>query len=180
MSYPAWPEYALDPPPLNDSYKFRFPDLIIRTDFEQGPARQRRAFRNGPTTFSPTWAMTPAEFEFFKGWHKWIAGDGESWFTMPVFDGSDYHKRLVRFVKGPLEPFRDGGEWMTAAQLETMDNIYAGNTETALMMLTWGTETAAGDLADEFHAAVLALAADFSGHHIVGDGAGGPALGTGP
>lgn len=160
MSYPEWPAYALAPPPLNESYKLTLPDTVIRTDFEQGLARQRRVFSNGPTGITLTWPMTSKEFKFFLAWKQWALAAGEGWFTLPVFYGDDYHVTVVRFVKGPLEPTRSGGEWMTTAQLETMDSIYPTMTETASMMLTWDTELSLETVCNDFHAVVAALSAD--------------------
>lgn len=166
--YPAWPDWALDPPPLNDSYEVQFPDLIVRTDFEQGESIQRQLFRNGPTAFVVTWPMTNAQWVLFKGWYDRFASGGQ-WFTCPVFDGGagddaddGYTTRTIRFVKNTLKTTRDGGEWMVSVTYETMDKIAPSESDTAALALTWNADdgTEAGDVADLFHAALVQLQGD--------------------
>ena len=71
---PAWPSYAFDHEPLNEGWRLDLPDGTLRSDFEQGPARQRQVFRNAPTTIYGQWAMTPAEFKMFKAFQNIVGG----------------------------------------------------------------------------------------------------------
>jgi hypothetical protein len=159
--YPNWPDYIVDPPPLNETYKATLPDLVERTDFEQGLARQQQIYASGPTTFMMAWPMTPAQYRLFLGW-KFNALKGDGWFNLPVFDTDDAHSRVIRFVKGPIEVGREGGEWMFAAQVETMENIWPDAVETASGMLTWNSDLSLEEVVDLFHANVAALTADMA------------------
>jgi hypothetical protein len=144
----------LPAPPLNDGYAVTLADNLQRTDFEQGESRQRNIFRSGATQYSITWPMTPQQFDIFKGVLRWILCDGNGWFTMPVFDGQDYVTRKVRFIKQPMAPKRDGGEWMTSAIVETMDDIAPDQTSTIAALLTFGSGETVQDFVARFHDAV--------------------------
>jgi hypothetical protein len=163
-TYPNWPDYALDPPPFNDDLAETFPNLVIRTDWEQGAARQRRVFASGPSTFSTTWFWTPDEYVFFKGWFNGVIASGEGWFNLSVFDGNAYNTRLVRFVLGPVKVGRDGGEWKFSGTIETMDNTSPTQTDWAVSALTWppASGVVLDDLVDGFHTAVAQLVTDLA------------------
>lgn len=152
--YPAWPAFALPAPPLNDSYKITLANNNRRTDMEQGLPVQRNIFRSAPTAYAVTWPMTPKQFALFMGIRKHLLADANGWFRLDVFDGEDYVERVVRFVSQPTEPTRDGGEFITSAVIETLDDIVLSADDTQALMLTYGSGMDIQGLSDRMHYAV--------------------------
>lgn len=148
-----WPDDVLPPFPMNDSYKITFADLLQRTDFEQGPARQRNVFASGATLYSITIVLNPIQLQIFTGVYFRELHAGADWFEAPVFDGPDYTVRTVRFVKGTMgPPTRSGGEWMMPFVFETNDDIVPDATTLGALLLTYGTTFSVDTQADSFHA----------------------------
>jgi hypothetical protein len=148
---PAWPSYAFDHEPLNEGWRLDLPDGTLRSDFEQGPARQRQVFRNAPTTIYGQWAMTPAEFKMFKAFQN-IVGGGQ--FTAPIFVDENYVEARISFKKGTVTTQRSGGEWIVTAQAETMDKLIDSEAEYVVNLLTFGTDEDVATLLGIFHQAV--------------------------
>ncbi len=137
-TYPAWPAGILPAPSLNDNLEQQYPDLVIRTDFDQGAPRQRSVFQSGVTTQWITWPMNPAQARIFHGWWASEISSGVDWFTLDLFVDDDYYNHVVRFVGGqPTKLKRQGGEWLYAAQVETMDFTAPDEVTTAELMLTY-------------------------------------------
>jgi hypothetical protein len=143
---PAWPNGVLPSPSLSDDLAQQYPDLITRTDFDQGPSRQRSNWQSGPTTQWITWPMNAVQLRIFHGFWRNEISNGADWFTMPIFADDCYQTFTVRFVDvaQPVSSTsggqitRSGGEWIYAAVIETMDETAPDETETASLMLTYG------------------------------------------
>jgi len=154
MSLPAWPAFAIDYHPLNEDYAVQLPDLVNRTDFEQGLSRQRQIFTSGPVIYQVTWPMTPAQMNIFEGWRKNALGGGNCWFLIPVFWPDTYVTRQARFVKNSIQIKRQGGEWIVSAQIELAELPTLSDTDTAVAMLTYGTSQTVDQLVTALHTAV--------------------------
>lgn len=146
--YPAWPDFIVDPFPLNDNYEQDAPDAVLRSDFEQGEARQRNIFRNAPTVFTLQWAMSPEQYQIFKGFLTAVNGGK---FTIPVFSDTGYVTVTAQFVKGSIKTTRDGNDFIVAAQLETMDSLSLGPTDYGYALFIFGSDDS---VFDSFHTAV--------------------------
>lgn len=135
---PAWPDGVLPSPSLNDNLDQTYPDLVIRSDFDQGASRQRSVYQSGPTTQSITWPMNPRMARIFHGWWTNEISNGADWFTIELFVDDEYRTYKARFVGGkPTQLKRSGGEWLYAAVIETLDVTAPDEYETAEMMLTY-------------------------------------------
>jgi len=135
---PAWPDSILPAPSLNDNLDTTYPDLVIRTDFDQGASRQRSVYQSGPTTQSITWPMSPVQARIFHGWWTYEISSGADWFTIDLFTDDDYRSYKARFVGGkPTKLQRQGGEWLYAAVVETLDVTAPDEYRTAALMLTF-------------------------------------------
>jgi hypothetical protein len=152
MALPAWPDWVIDFEPLNDPLEMDPPDdVILRSDFEQGMARQRRIFRNGVTTFNLQWALSADQHAVFIGFMRVVRGGK---FTVPVFVSNAYVTVTAQFVAKSLKSTRSGGEWIVAAQVETADVLEPGDTDYASLLLTYGSDQSVEELSDLFHDAV--------------------------
>ncbi|HWB96056.1 MAG TPA: hypothetical protein VG672_05125 [Bryobacteraceae bacterium] len=148
---PAWPEFAIPFAPLNDPFAQTPGDSLLRSDFEQGMARQRRVFRSKTTTFDLQWAMTPEQYAVWKGFRGLVAG-GQ--FTVPVFADADYVTVTAQFVAGSIKATRSGGEWIVAAQVETQDKLEPLEEDYVVTLLLWGYGGTLDDFMAAFHTAV--------------------------
>lgn len=80
----------------------------LRSEFEYGPARQRRRFTRRVTSFTASIKMSEAEFAQFEGFWSDNLGGGVSWFNMPVYLGRNgYEVKRVRFT-APFSVKDDG------------------------------------------------------------------------
>jgi hypothetical protein len=77
-------------------------DPHARSDFDQGPARQRKRFTNSPSYISFTGIARTDLFPLFKAFYHNKINDGADWFTAKVWDGDTYTTRTVRF----REPYK--------------------------------------------------------------------------
>lgn len=145
VTYPFWPSSILPAPSLSDNLAQQYPNLITRTDFDQGPSRQRSNYQGGPTTQWIVWPMNAVQLRIFHGFWRNEINNGADWFYLPIFADNDYQTFLVRFVDvaQPISSSsggqitRNAGEWMYAAVVETMDETAPDETETASLMLTY-------------------------------------------
>lgn len=94
----TWP--ASLPLPQRDGYGYQQPELLARADFALG-SRSRQLFKDGPDTFTATLELTPAQWQFLQGWHRFVLGNGAAWFSMPLLAAGTLEQREVRLT-GPL------------------------------------------------------------------------------
>lgn len=165
-TYPKWPDSILPAPSVSDNLAQQYPDLITRTDFDQGPARQRSNFQGGPTTQWLVWPMNAVQLRIFHGFWRNEINNGVDWFYIPVFTDNDYQPLLVRFVGGISQPVssspngqitRSASEWLYAAVFETMDDTAPDETETASLMLTYGGCLTLDQVVGNFHNALQSI-----------------------
>lgn len=137
-TYPAWPSGIIPAPSLNDNLEMQYPDLVIRSDFDQGAARQRTVYDNGPTTQWLTWPMNPMQAKIFHSWWRNEIASGADWFTLWLFIDDAYYFHVCRFVGGqPTKLKRQGGEWLYAAQVETLDETSVDEVCAAVLALQY-------------------------------------------
>ncbi|MGA7673552.1 MAG: hypothetical protein WCA78_00725 [Rhizomicrobium sp.] len=138
---PPWPEAVLLPEPLNDQFAHQLADPINRADFSSGDIEQTRPFTAAATLFDISWPFTNAQYKTFRAFVKWRLADGEKWFTIPFFHGSDYDDRTVRFVKKTLGSSRNGYDWIVKAQIEMRDFAPLSEADATILALGGGDET---------------------------------------
>jgi hypothetical protein len=117
---PAWPA-QLPSQPLNESLNVAFPDPLIRADFDDGYAPQRRVFFAAPATYAAVIPLSYSQYDLFRAWRKYRILNGQGWFTMPVFRGNSYQTRTVRIAKGGLKASWEGPDWLLNIALEMRD-----------------------------------------------------------
>ena len=119
VSMPA----GLNSRPLQDGYTFEPHEPLLRTDMEQGPARQRRLFANSPSVIQPVWPWSFDEFEVFRAWYHKDLHDGQDWFWAKVFIGGREQLGLCRFAEA-YQPSLVKIEWHVTAKIEVRNVEY--------------------------------------------------------
>jgi len=160
---PRWPESALPAPSLSDNLSMDFPDLVTRTDFDQGLPRQRSLYEGGATRQYITWPMDATQLRIFHGFWRNELANGTNWFTLPIFNDDDYRDFTVRFIAAPQSNGNAGqithnaGEWMYAAVIETLDETAPDETETAELLLTFEETMSLADIVASLRGALDTL-----------------------
>lgn len=98
MTLEAWP-FDLNYLAEIGTYGLEPHDDLTRTEFDYGPAAQRRRFVNSYPKVTFSISMTSLEFETFKAFYHYDLLDGMRWFTMPVYFGSTESVVKTRFTK---------------------------------------------------------------------------------
>ena len=107
MTTPTWPS-NLNNLAERGSWNKSPNEPVLRSEFDNGPARARRRFTRQITTISFTVQMTEEEHEAFEGFFQDDLRSGAVWFNMSVYLGRrGYETTRVRFT----EPYqvRDAG-----------------------------------------------------------------------
>jgi hypothetical protein len=163
---PRWPDSILPAPSLSDNLSVDWPEVVTRTDFDQGASRQRSNWQSGATTQWIMWPMNAVQLRIFHGFWRGEINNGSDYFTLPIFADDDYQEFTVRFVAIPRQIStssnsaitRQDGEWMYAAVVETMDETAPDETETASLMLTYGQcALDLGQVVSMFRSAIVTL-----------------------
>lgn len=111
----TWPTNL--PLPLTSSYGIQPQQGFIRTDMDQGPARQRRRFTTTPTIYPVKFMMTESEFGIFESWFRDEADDGAAWFDIQLRGGTGLQTVEARFMQG-WSASRVAPNYEVQAQLE--------------------------------------------------------------
>lgn len=93
----TWPTNL--PDPLTSGYSIQPQQAFIRTDMDQGPARQRRRFTTTPTVYSVKWIMSEQQFGIFESWFRDEVDDGAAWFTINLRGGTGIQAVEARFMQ---------------------------------------------------------------------------------
>lgn len=93
----TWPTNF--PDPLTSGYSIQPQQAFIRTDMDQGPARQRRRFTTTPTVYSVKWIMSEQQFGIFESWFRDEVDDGAAWFTINLRGGTGIQAVEARFMQ---------------------------------------------------------------------------------
>ena len=109
------------PMPLAEPYAVKPADGVVRTDMEQGPARQRREFTQVPTKIPVKWRFTDAQYAVFDAWYQWKGKAGAEWFVIPLRSGLGVIDHVARFTKQYEAPLSSGGFWLVTVELEVRD-----------------------------------------------------------
>lgn len=111
-----WPSTL--PPPRKDSYQLNFEQNFIRTEMDQGNARQRKRFTRTRATIPLVWRFKETQLATFEAWFHYQINDGVSWFEMTLWNGQGFNPYQVRFTKAPQAKAVGGNLFDVAAELE--------------------------------------------------------------
>lgn len=122
------------PMPLAEPYAVKPADGVVRTDMEQGPARQRREFTQVPTKIPVKWRFTDAQYAVFDAWYQWKGKAGAEWFVIPLRSGLGVIDHIARFTKQYEAPLSSGGFWLVTVELEVRDRPVLSEAELDILL----------------------------------------------
>lgn len=108
------------PLPLVPGYGLRRRPNILRTEKEDGHARQRRRTIDSPSDYPVVFEFTAAEYMVFDSWFHYDAADGAAWFNIELLAAIGLANHEARVKEGKLDDdLLPGGNWRVACVLET-------------------------------------------------------------
>jgi hypothetical protein len=120
----AWP--AVLPLPTFDAYAVEPLDAALRTEMEQGAARQRQVYTRVPERITVRWRFTQWQYAIFRSWYANRAKRGAAFFTMSLLSGLGMVEHEVRFVGRGATPWRAtpmrGPRWIVTSTLEVRES----------------------------------------------------------
>lgn len=120
----SWP--ALLPLPTFQGYGIEPLDSVLRTDMEQGAARQRQVYTKVPERISVRWRFSLWEYALFRSWYRYKAKAGAEWFTITLLTGLGMAGHEVRFAGQGKAPYRAvpnrGQYWIVTSVLEVRES----------------------------------------------------------
>jgi hypothetical protein len=106
------------PLPTVDGYGIQPQAAFIRTDMDQGPARQRRRFTTAPTHYPVRWVFTEPQLGTFESWYEGAADAGAGWFTVQLRNGQGLQTVEARFIEPWQASMLSGRHYQVTATLE--------------------------------------------------------------
>jgi len=123
----TWP--ATLPAPETDGYTIEPQQAFIRTDMDQGPARQRRRFTTAPTHHQVKWILTEAQLATLESWFDGSINGGASWFAISLRNGQGLQTVEARFI-APFQAAKlPGLSYAVTATLEVRNRPVSAWTE---------------------------------------------------
>jgi len=92
----TWPSTL--PKPQASGYALKPTQAFLRTNVDQGPARQRRRFSVVPTTIPVSFKLTLDQLATFEAWWHYEITDGAGWFTTTLGNGMGFFSCQARFT----------------------------------------------------------------------------------
>ncbi len=89
---------AILPKPLLSSFQGRVGTTVQRTDFDSGPARQRRKFTDAPDALQLSWRLDATQMTAFRDFYKTTLHDGTDWFNLALNIGNGLQNYEARFT----------------------------------------------------------------------------------
>lgn len=137
------------PAPLVPGYGLRRRPNMLRTEKEDGHARQRRRTIDSPTNYQVVWEFSAFEYMVFDAWFHYDAADGAAWFNIELLAAIGLANHEARIKDGKLEDdLLPGGNWRVTGVLETRQRPMLDQGAAALL---------ADDTADALFAAMAAF-----------------------
>lgn len=99
---PSWP--ATLPQPRASGYGIQPVSAFVRTDMDDGAARQRRRFTSTPSRIAVAWQLSLLQYATFEGFVAYDINDGASWFAVDLLSGMGISRMQARFMEDP--PFK--------------------------------------------------------------------------
>lgn len=96
-------------------------NAFLRTDMEQGNARQRRLSASVPDRMDLSWRLVGVQMQAWRAWYKHQLLDGTAWFPCEVTDGAQIVTANLRFIKPPEIRLEAGNIWTATAEVEAAD-----------------------------------------------------------
>ena len=101
MPLPAWPSECNSWALLGSWQVAQMDNAPLTSDMNAGTTRSRRKYTMRITPMSFTLVFPDSELSAFKTFHAETLSAGSARFTMPVWDGTAYVERTVKFKSPP-------------------------------------------------------------------------------
>jgi len=106
------------PRPLISSYGVTPENAMIRTDFDVGPARQRKRFTATPRKLDIAWTFNSDEMPTFLDFYETTVNHGTDWFNYNLDIGKGFMLYSTRFTQ-PYKAIKTSYRtWNVSTQLE--------------------------------------------------------------
>ena len=99
------------PLPEGSQYEFEFGSQVIRSDMDDGLARQRRRYTSHVDKFAVSVYLDDVQLEEFERFVREDIGGGAAWFMMPLRDGQGVRDMEVRIIEGRYNIQKMGLKW---------------------------------------------------------------------
>ncbi|MBR8084566.1 hypothetical protein [Burkholderia vietnamiensis] len=119
MALVAWPDRL--PAPMAAGYSYQPQAPFIRTNMDNGLARQRRRFISIPTQVSVTWTLSQEQLALFEAFVHYDLLDGVCWFSAVVFSGMERQNVKARMISAYKIDNIEPGVWKASVTLETIN-----------------------------------------------------------
>lgn len=105
--------------PLPDAIEIAPEDINLRTQMEKGPDRVRGRATAGITQIAQQWTLKGTELILFRTMFHTTLNQGRDWVdTAPIFTGTAYENKTVRFVGIYRSRYATYDQWIVNATLE--------------------------------------------------------------
>ncbi|MEN9923916.1 MAG: hypothetical protein RL268_42 [Pseudomonadota bacterium] len=119
----VWPSFL--PAPEVDGYSIQPQAAFVRTDMDQGPARQRRRFTTAPTLYPVKWILTEEQMELLEAWYDGAVDAGAAWFLVTLRNGRGLQQVEARFIQPWQAGLLSGWHYEVSATLEVRNRPLA-------------------------------------------------------
>lgn len=129
-----WP--ATLPLPSFDGYALQRRSPLRRTDFDVGPARQRRFTSRTPAEFPVQLEFTAWEEMIFDSWCEERAKQGAVWFNIALLSGRGLESYEARIKSGAdqVDRPRNGARWVATLTLEVRNRPMLTDSDLDLLL----------------------------------------------
>lgn len=121
MTTPDFPP-AL-PAPQKDGHGIAGATEFLRTDFETGPARQRRIFTGSFAKMNVSWVLTSTELLTYREFYQETISAGTRAFKLNLWLDNKFTNAVVRFTARPKEDFMGPFTWKVAGEVEILQEL---------------------------------------------------------
>lgn len=122
----SWPDTL--PLPTFDGYAVEPREATLRTDMEQGEARQRQLYTRVPERVTVRWRFTQWHYALFRSWYRYKGKRGAEWFSITLLTGLGMVAHEARFIGSGSTPYHaepvrgsGGAKWTVTCTLETRE-----------------------------------------------------------
>lgn len=101
MTLVAWPSTTVLPLPTLAGHGIDEQTAFVRSDMDNGFARQRKRFSKVPSSMKATLLLTQDQARYFEFFFRHKIDQGTDWFEMPVLIGAGLETHEIRFTESP-------------------------------------------------------------------------------
>ena len=96
---------------------------FIRTEFENGPARQRRIFTGSFARVTVSWVLTSSQLLTYRDFFQNEISAGARAFTLNLWLDNKFTAAVVRFTARPRAEFMGPFTWKVSGEVEVLQEL---------------------------------------------------------